>query len=231
MKLSVLVASRKNSKFLAKFLFNFLEKTQLPPEEIEIFVMVSKQDDWNQELIKFVTRFCPIKFCFEDKKLGRSGLHLYYNEMLTETTGDWVIYFCDDHYIVRQGWDEYLMNFVDSCKLDPKRIYQVVPTWDNSGSMNQMLSRGYIDTLGNIGRYGNIDSYNNHVGAQMFKPRVIAAPEPIFHDFTGDPEIMTEKHHEIEGYSPLPIIWGSEEMQGMIAEDAQKLRKAIDNGL
>ena len=226
-KISVLIASRKNSKFLAKFIHALMSNTSRL-EDIEVLCMYSAQDTWNKELIgNFGGLF---QFYPEDKKLGRSGLHVYFNELLKHATGDWVIYFCDDHCIISQGWDLYLLNFAADRKLDPQKIYSIIPAWDNAGAMNQMLSRGYINALGNIGRFGNIDSYNNFV-AMAIQGRIAQATKPIFHDFTHDPSVMTPEHNIVEGYSPDPEMWEDQSVKDRIAEDQRILKEAIANEL
>lgn len=226
-KISVLIASRKNSKFLAKFLHALLNNTE-HIEDLEILCMYSEQDTWNKDLIENFAGI--VQFFQEDYKLGRSGLHRYFNEMLKHASGDWVIYFCDDHCIVSRGWDKYLLDFAAERNLDPQKIYSIVPAWDNTGAMNQMLSRGYINAVGNIGRFGNIDSYNNHV-AMAIQGRIAQAAKPIFHDFTHDPQVMTPEDNIVEGYSPDPELWDDQTVKDRIMEDQRILKEAIANEL
>lgn len=238
MKISVLLASRKNSKFLSKFIFNFLQNThyfsqnpEIHLSSVELLVMCSEQDTWNRSLIEYVKEIPNISFFPENYRLGRSGLHIYYNELLQHATGDWIIYFCDDHCITVNGWDRYLLGYIEDKGIDHNKIYQIVPGWENAGSMNQMLSRGWVNALGNIGRFGNIDSYNNFVAERILKDRTHRPSEPLFYDFTHDPKVMTPEDNIVEGYSPLTESWESPEVQNRIIEDGKKLMEAIDNGL
>lgn len=228
-KISVLLSSRKNSKFLSKFLFNYLEYTN-DLASAELLVMYSGQDTWNTELIKhFQSKTYPfMRFYSENYGLGRSGLHQYFNELAARARGDWLIYFCDDHCIVRKGWDTYLYKVIEENKIDPNKVNMIVPKWDNVGAMNQILSRAWFETLRNIGRFGNIDSYNNFVAEKIDQDRVRNLDEAFFHDFTHDPEILTAAHSKLDGENPLPEEWGSVEIQNRIIEDGARLQMAIE---
>lgn len=261
--ISVLVAARKNSKYLAKFLFGYFQNT-IDTRNTEILVILNADDTWNKEL---VAHFTPlgVKFSTEDYKLGRAGLAIYFDDLYKKSTGEWVIYFCEDHFIIEYGWDRTVRQLIRGTlnaekgspdqpdvlqntlgALDPKKIWCLVPKFDNAGSMNQILSRPYIDTMGTISRHGNLDSYINDVNTEVFgdtairRPnyksgdRVIRFDKALFHDFTHDrPTPMDDAHLQsvigpeaktMPKYDdPIITVW--------VAEDAAKIRAAIEAGL
>src|SRR3989304_1199901 len=106
MKLSIIISVRKNSKFITKLLFSILAKTYAM-ENIEVLCLLNKHDTWNADLPKVLPMF---KYFYEDLKMGRAGLHKYFGELLPHTTGDWVLYLCDDHDIVMNHYDRYLLD-------------------------------------------------------------------------------------------------------------------------
>lgn len=244
--ISVLIAARKNSKYLAKFLFGLAANTQYPAG-IQTLVMLNEDDTWNRELVHYFDLhqdFLPIEFHTENYGLGRAGLHVYFNDLLQHATGDWIIYFCEDHFITMHGWDTYLQRVIagitqqgDSLNkpfpLDPSEPWIIVPKFDNAGSMNHIVSRGYIDALGGVlGRHGWIDSYINDLSTQAWGRhplRVLRMDKEIFHDFThDDPSPMSDAHLQtIIGPEAAKLPkHGSQEYQILIEDDAERLREA-----
>lgn len=247
-KISILVAVRKNSKYLAKFIFGYFANTEYP-EEHEVLIMLNKHDTWNQELVEFLepikSRGFPVfNFYYEDMQLGRAGLHKYFNELAKQATGDWMIYFCEDHFIIptiamdgrpyKHPWDLYFMNKITELQLDFKDVYILVPKFDNVGAMNHMVSRGYYNAMGFvIGRHGWIDSYINDVAFAAWghkAGRMIRFDNETFHDFSHDhPNPMDDAHLQsvvsAEG-KQLPKH-GSKAYWHAVNLDARKLNKSL----
>lgn len=228
-KITVLLAARKNSKYLAKFLFGLYERTS-DINRIEILCMAHEQDTWNQELFHFYGETIaglgirPIKFRFENLGLGRAGLAEYYNILAKEAQGEWIIYFCEDHFINVPNWDIMIYEKIRQYELNPDHVSCLIPKFDNVGAMNQILSRGYVKALGGkLGRHGNIDSYINDLNRLAFgiaaerpnhKPgdRLIKFDDEMFHDFTHDvPSPMADSH-----------------MQSVISERGKRMPKYED---
>lgn len=201
-KISVLVAARKNSKYLAKFLIGYFEHTART-ENIEILVMLNEHDTWNDDLVSYYGGF--VQFYREDLGLGRAGLDQYFNMLLEHATGDWIIYFCEDHYIIRQNWDIVVRQMIageltnatdfgdakkhDMGKLDPSQVWVLVPSFDNAGPMNHIVSRGYLNAVGGVlARHGNLDSYINAITLRLQRDHIIRfdTADALFHDFTHD---------------------------------------------
>jgi hypothetical protein len=234
-KISVLVAARKDSKYLAKFLFGYFERTD-DTTNTEILVMLNKHDTWNAELVKqFDGR---VRFFYEDYRLGRSGLHIYFNDLLKHATGDWIVYFCEDHFIIYDGWDNRIRSEVIKRNADPHKAYVIVPVFDNAGAMNHIVSRGFVDTLGGLGKHGWIDSYINGVMHRLFKDlpneRLIKnIDDPLFHDFTHDhPNPMDAGANQSpvnEDGKKLPKF-DTDEVRELVQQDADKLKNAIGGG-
>lgn len=237
-KISVLVSARKNSKYLAKFLFGYFERTG-DISNTEILIMLNQHDTWNEELVRHFSGMPEVRFFYEDYQLGRAGLHIYFNELATHANGDWIVYFCEDHFIVYDDWDEKIRFEIQQRKLNPKQINVIVPVFDNAGAMNHIVSRGFYRTLGYVGGHGWIDSYINAVTYRLFKeelsPRLIKnINEPLFHDFTHDqPNPMSDAH--MQSVTPsrgksLPDF-DSDEVRELVQRDADKIKKAMEGGL
>lgn len=251
-KITVLLAARKNSKYLAKFLHGFFVNTHLI-HDIQLLVMLNEEDTWNEDLVNYYCRFgiaTTIKFLYEDLKLGRAGLHEYFNMLLPYAIGDWIIYFCEDHYIVMGGWDTFLREMISGDlavntelgpvlrhnfgPLDPNKVWCLVPSFDNAGPMNHVLSKGYIKAQGGyIARHGNLDSYINTITGRLYKDCTIRfdTDPAMFHDFThDDPNPMSEAGMQSvisEAGQAMPRYDSTEIMQ-MLDEDVDKLRAAVE---
>jgi hypothetical protein len=267
-KISVLVAARKNSKYLAKFLLGYFGRTH-DFSNTEILVMLNEHDTWNNDLVQYfdwhdhVVRQHYVKFFRENLELGRAGLHEYFNELYKHATGDWIVYFCEDHFIIMDGWDDYLRQLImgtlelpgpsdqpvqlknDQGPLDPKKIWCIVPKFDNAGAMNQVLSRGYCEAIGGVGHHGWIDSYINDLNLETFgelsirrhdrnRDRVLLVDDEMVHDFTHDqPNPMSDAHMQsISGNKGKQLPkYGDEVVKHRIRVDSEKLKLAIEGGL
>lgn len=246
--ITVLISSRKNSKYLSKFLFGLLQNTR-QLSRLDVRVIMNEHDSWNDDLVYFYEHYrhpsghWPFSFTRENLRLGRAGLHEYFNMLLPEAgaVGEWVIYFCEDHYINYDGWDRALRAYIsgehqsgDSAgktfPLDPDDIWVLVPKFDNAGSMNHVVSRGFIKALGGkIGNHGWIDSYINDLMKDM-PDRVIRVDEEWFHDFTHDkPSPMSDAHLQTvisEKGKALPK-YDSQTTRHRLELDREKLKRAI----
>ena len=234
MKIAVLVAARKNSKYLAKFLMGYFQRTA-QPDNTEILVMYNEGDTWNKELIDYFERTKEVTFVSEDYQLGRAGLHRYFNELLRNAGDpDWVVYFCEDHFITMDCWDDYVRKIVAEKQLDPNKVWVICPKFGNVGTMNHIVSRGFIKAMGDVlGQHGWIDSYINDVLARIPQDRIIKPDDDLFHDFTHDkPSPMDDSHLQSvvsEEGKKLPQ-YGTEPVRRLIDEDAQKINTAIKEG-
>jgi hypothetical protein len=246
-KISVLISARKDSKYLAKFLFGLFENTSAGSQQngdIEVLVMLNEHDTWNRELVSYFEGRSDIRFYYEDLHLGRHGLHKYFNLLAVYATGEWLIYFCEDHFITAPvngsetwpAWDQYFLKEIKDRKLDYRDIYCIIPKFDNVGAMNQMLSRGYYEAIGSVmGRHGWIDSYINDLNGMAFTKhtdRIVRMDHETFHDFTHDipspmDQTSTQDPEVLENTKDLPKHRDSRYEQMLIA-DADKLRKVLE---
>lgn len=247
-KISVLVSARKNSKYLAKFLHGLMARTA-EFSNIEVLVMLNEHDTWNLDLVENYQGF--FHFYSEDYQLGRAGLHVYFNDLYKHCTGDWVIYFCEDHYINAQDWDLRLRAIIEGTglaehvdgqpdtlqhqngRLDPSKVWCIIPKFDNAGSMNHMLSRGFIEAIdGRLSEHGNLDSYINDVIKWIPRERRISMDEPLFHDFTHDqPSPMSDAHLQAAS-TPEAImmpLYDSPAIAKCLKRDIAAVRKYIES--
>lgn len=229
MKLSIIISARKNSKFITKLLFSILAKTY-DMSNIEVLCLLNKHDTWNQDLPKVLPMF---KYFYEDLKYGRNGLHKYFAELLPHTTGDWILYLCDDHDIVMNHYDRYLIDFIKFHALDSKKIFQIIPRCSNTGSVIHILSRGWINTTGHIGAHPNVDSYLNDVAHKIPEWRLKYPQDPIFIDYTCIPEIMTKEHckTEIDPTFKVRTYSTDQTVKDDIEKEAHLIIEAIGKGL
>lgn len=236
-KVSVLLAARKNSKYLAKFIFDFIEKTAgFEKGDVELLVMVNSSDEWNQSLIDYFERNEDIHFFFENDGLGRDGLHEYFNNLAGFADGEWIIYFCEDHNITKYGWDEYFIKKIKEWDLDYRKPYCLIPKFWNVGAMNQMISRGYYEALGGVlGRHGNIDSYINDInrglGGKLEKEVVRRFDDETFYDFTHDQPSQLDDSRtktQLSERGKLLPKYSDHVITEWVNQDSLKIKKACD---
>jgi hypothetical protein len=191
--------------------------------------MTNTHDSWNQELIMiFSEPPYNVTFLTEDLQMGRHGLDVYFGMLMKEARGDWVIYFCDDHLIIYDGWDTKLLYEIEQRKLDPKVPNVVVPVFDNAGTMNHILSRGWVKAVGGrVARHGWVDSYINAVLYRLFRDDpsdhlVKNIDAPLFHDFTHD----APAEPVIEPVPPTRF--DSDYVMQLIQDDADKVKNHLN---
>ena len=238
--ITVLVSARRNSKYLAKFMHGFFTRTA-QMKNIELFVMLNKHDTWNRELQAFYMAMSAmqhnqIRFFEEDLGQGRAGLHNYFNHMAEYATGEWIIYFCEDHFIEVNGWDDEIRKFAADKNLDPSKIYCIVPKFDNVGTMNHIISKGMYFAMGQVGRHGWIDSYLNEVIKGLPTERVLKMDRELFHDFTHDqPNPMSEAH--LQSVSPADLdpkefpAFDQPSVARLVQEDRDQLFNQVRKGM
>lgn len=232
MKLSVIVSVRKNSKFISKLLHSIVAKTK-NIKDIEVWMMTNINDTWNRDLFNQMGYTHGFKTLTEDYKYGRAGLHKYFEALLPHTTGEWVLYLCDDHDIAVDGWDQKIFDLINTQQLDYNKIYQIVPHCVNTGSVIHILSRGWINTTHEIGKHPNVDSYLNYVAERLPVDRIHHIYEKIFIDYTCMPEIMTPEHckTEIDPSFPTRNFTTDPTVMNDIMSDVNLLITAIGKGL
>lgn len=232
--ISVLVSARRNSKYLAKFLFGLKARTR-NAANIEVLVMMNEHDDWNNELVQHFDGFIgphgtAYKFYRENMQLGRAGLHEYFNELVKHSQGDWLIYFCEDHFIIADNWDVIVKQFIEARRLDADKPWCIIPKFDNVGSVNHIVSRGWVNALGGkIGRHGWIDSYLNDMREEL--PHLFVRMDaPLFHDFTHDvPNPMSDAHLQSGSTDKGKMLpaYDSPQTAMKLQEDIEKIKRAI----
>ena len=229
--ISLLISARRNSKFLSKLL-NSIEAKTNNPSQVEVLVMNHLTDTWNSDLID---NWYKKEFNFsrdrENYGLGRYGLHMYFNHLAKRATGDWLMYLCDDHDIIMQGWDAYILNHVALRNLYHKDPYVLVPRFDNTGSVNHILSRGMYEALGEMGSHSHIDSYLNDLFDKSDLPDNVIhqlSEKPMLTDYTVDSSIMTDSHTYVpykDGFQPM--VHRSDEYNKLIQIKSLELKNAL----
>jgi hypothetical protein len=180
MKLAVLCPARPNSALLSHFIVRFLYMTK-DHGSTELLVLMNSRDNWNVGIEQaFVGR---VKFFYEDFGLGRQGLHKYYEELMKHTDADWVALMCEDFDFVMGNWDEFIRSSVKD--VDSNKSYVFYPRFTNTGSVCQVLSRGYINTVGNlISEHCSVDSWVNDVVEGALCDRTISPDVKMLVDYT-----------------------------------------------
>lgn len=230
MKISVLVLARRRSRFLAHYILNFLNHTT-DMENTELLVMASEDDDWNKDLIEFCSQYKNIKFFFENDRLGRHGRHIFFNRLAEKAEGEWILHTCDDQMFVRKGWDNYVRDYVRDHSLDHNKVNILIPRFNNTGSVDHFVSRGYLNALGMVGGYGNIDSWINNVLEEIPSDRIKMMPDELMCDLTVYPEILTPEYLKMDDSEGRKLpAWDSEEVKEGIFQAQEKLKEAILNG-
>lgn len=210
MKISVLCPARPNSALLAHFIIRYLHMTK-DHVNTELLVLMNSYDSWNTGITQaFAGR---VKFFYEDMKLGRFGLHRYYEELLKYTTADWVMLACEDFDWVMGDWDDFVRSHVQHVDSSVPHVFY--PRFTNTGSVCQILSRGYINTVGTLlSHHGSVDSWINEVVEGSINDRTISPDVKMLVDYT------------VGGVTHAPIPTECTHCPGYGDEEMKKAREA-----
>ena len=180
MKLAVLCPARPDSALLLHFIIRYLCMTK-DHTNTELLVLMNQNDKWNEGIEQcFGNR---VRFFRENWKMGRHGLHLYYRDLIQYTTAEWVALMCEDFDFVMHGWDEFVVEHTKH--YDFMRPWIFYPRFTNTGSVCQILSRGYINAIGPLlSEHCSIDSWINDVVEGSIRDRAISPDVKMLVDYT-----------------------------------------------
>lgn len=229
MKISVIAASRKNSKWLAQFIFGYFTHTH-DLANTELLVMHSAHDTWNQDLIQFFSD--RVTFVPENYHLGRKGHHVYLNELAKLATGDWIIELCEDMAFITPEWDRILR---EKIICPPSTIAMLRPRFKpHDGAMAHLVSRGYLEAAGNLAESWSVDSWINKVFEKACPGRATEIKEVYFYDYTHDPRNYfdaSEMNVEIDAAraDQMPT-WGVPSTDALLAETVERVKSYLARG-
>ncbi len=224
-KISVLLLARKRSRFLSHFLFNYFSTTA-NVTNTELLVMATEGDEWNKDLFKFFEQF-PVRFFFENRKLGKNGRHILFNELLKIASGDWILTVSDDHIFTIPDWDESIRTFVESQGIDHDQVFVLLPRHNNAGEISHILSRRWVDTVGRIAECGAVDSWINEVCIGLPPARIRRTFDVLMSDLGQNYEWVDDCGQQDTSRGDILPRFGMEEVSQQIDIDRQKLITAI----
>jgi hypothetical protein len=232
--ISILIASRRNDKFLAKLLMSIVAKTK-NTSNIEVLLMASKQDEWNKDLITVCQHNNILSYVeCEDDHLGRFGLDRYINTLATHAMGDWLWYLCSDHDIILQDYDEFILNDINSRGLDPSKINIIVPGMRGCGPISHIVSRGWYNAAGRMAGQCFLDCWFNDVAGRMKNQKRVytMSGTQIMTDYTPNyQKILSPEDTVVEVIKPPGFLEnGAPEYQTVVNAEVTKIDKAINEG-
>lgn len=233
-RIQSLVSARKNSKYLAKFVFDYMQKTAHPDGSTPLAISIHYQDQWNASLLEFLETKRDMFVMYDSDNLGRYGLHKYFARLYSNLpSAEWYVYFCEDHNIVVNNWDSLIRAYIQDRSLNPELPYCIVPKFDNAGAMNHILSAGFLKSMEKpFGGTGWVDSYINEVNKHLPKENVIKIDDELFHDFTHDqPNMLDDIHTKVEvgqkTANKLTFNLNQGYFEEMARRDANKINNVI----
>lgn len=112
-------------------------------------------------------------------RLGYSNLHKYYEELIKESLGEWLLLFNDDALMLTKDWDDKLKDFARGLPKDG--ILMAVPEIVGQHIPPQLffLHRGVIEVLGRLSPIPHTDHWIHALMVAV--DRVFYAPIKIYH--------------------------------------------------
>lgn len=227
--ISILVNARKDSKFLAKFILAYVMHTK-NFDEVELIVF-TPDGEWNKELFEYFKDY--IRVISDTTEIGRGGSHIHYLEAAKHAKGDWLWYMCDDQYLY-DGYDKYLVEYIQAQNLDPNKVNVVVPACENLGRVTHIISKKTFEIMG-FGNHGNVDSYFNEtleglyeIVGEKFKNKIpYTPPQVVMIDLGINKNLMTTKNRDDFNEKQQIKLFKSKKMKKLIKKDAERLSSYV----
>lgn len=204
--------------------------------------MYNAHEKKNLDVIKEFEDKGLLKGFTEDLRLGRSGLHVYFNELLKHAKGDWIWYLCEDHDFIKP-WDSFIDEFLakrsvnPATEIDPKKVNCLVPLYNNIGAVSHILSRGWVNVTGHIGGHGNIDSWLGFIARSINQGRVHllslvgdSDKDALMTDHTHNREEIEKVADQMVSVVPENVTaWQDPGVQDALCKELELVREAIRN--
>ena len=203
-RIALLVPSRPNSAFLARFILRFQVMTA-NHHNTGLHILLNDRDEWNGFLPSVAGRlpFPNISFHMESNVDGRFALHKYFSQLINAAPpADWYIHACEDFEFLIEDWDNYLRRLICAKGWNPSGVY-MIHARATSGYVCPMVSAGYVAAVGSLtARHYSIDTYMANVWAQLPQERVMATPDTLFLDYTHTEPAMAKDLHVDSSHLP-----------------------------
>lgn len=243
-KISILVLAQKNSKYLSNFLFSALNNSNQQDHNIEVMVMLSKEDNWNKSLMDYFDDYSEgvsaltgrselVRFYEDDKKLGEMGQHNLYNRLAENARGQWFLLLKDTQPIIMKRWDEKILqklSEVDTADRMPVTVYLGVDNTDKSSA--RLINRAAYEAMDKkIARHGWVDEYLDAAFHNSSATAVNTKNVEFLHDYFYErPDPMDPMLNKVvlsqEGMDQNQF--DAAEIQALIAEDNKKITARVE---
>lgn len=221
MKIAVLCPARPNSALLAHFIISFFNKIKCIRVSTSLRIMMNANDTWNDGVDDVFDDF-DITFIREDYRMGRQGLHVYYNELASLEDADWYMLACEDMDFIMDGWDVWMREQLET--IDSSKPYVFWPRFDNTGAVCPVVSHGYLKAVnGRLSEHWSVDSWIGHVCKKLHPSTCISPDVKMMTDYTvgGLKWLHAAPVNIVE-----VITMNDPRMTGLLDAQAEMIRKA-----
>jgi hypothetical protein len=105
--LTILLPSRNRFDMCINTINSFAD-TCIDKSNLEIIIKFDTDDESSLSRIDEIRKDVNIKYIISDRLRGYFSLHHFCNEMLKQSTGDWILMVNDDSLMTTHGWDVLL---------------------------------------------------------------------------------------------------------------------------
>lgn len=222
-KLSLLLPIRKHSPLVPWCFEGILDSSDL--SNTEVVAAIDKEDTENAAILALYRAWIDVTIVPVDMQYGRTGLHLYMNEIAKAATGELLWHICDDTRIVTHDYNLLLAPFIEKMS---GRIFHGIP-WYTYGT-EPMITRAWIEATGHWARQSAVDSWVNNVSEALPQDRILT----LYHVGCKDlREIEDEKGRNVNSVPSISADqapYDSKEYWEQIGKDRQALLTAIERG-
>lgn len=158
-KISVILPARGRPEKLAETIDSLFEKSavgeftgNINRQDIEVLIRVD--DDEHEKYGVITSGNCLVRK-FWGERHGYEGLHIYYNQLAVQATGDWIMLWNDDALMETEGWDAKIHEHGGGLKV-----------LNLTGKLNlfPVISRELYEILGHVALQPHTDSWLQVVG-------------------------------------------------------------------
>jgi len=204
-KISIILPTRKRTELLVKSISSLLANAA-DTSNIEILIAYDSDDDesktfFQQVWADFIAQSSATTRIFEVERFGYLNLNKYVNLLGENASGDWIMFWNDDAYMLTENWDELVIKETGWFGL----VRIPCSNMNHPFALFPIIPRSWIDVFGTISPVAHSDWWIYHVAKNAERIKDINAL--VYHDradVTGNNNDITfqERSYDADGKNP-----------------------------
>ena len=228
-KVSVLIPTRNRGKLFKKSINSLFESCS-DVNNFEVLVALDNDDIHSINEIKEYAMDKPnVKLFFYERQFYR-GLHNYYNDLSTKSSGEFLLLWNDDAIMNSVHWDLEILKYKNKfCVISPK-VDTMIEFWEKQGVLFPIIPKKWFEVTGSWSQVAACDSWIDILGKRLgltIKEPLIVISHDRF-DVTGN---NNDETHQSVKAELIQMRRYPDNMEHVIDQHHQKLSTFLNSKL